>query len=233
VKVVSHVKHEDRVIVFNDLPRMSNEHTYDTIDWFKNVFNCDVCIITGKNERYTDDFKLPVNYIDWEYEVEEEWIKHYNIVHLWKHWRTCQLLPKKYKYIIKARSDIHVDGVSTDYFRNLVDFGFKQGWTLGFGHLNTGKVFHNFARKRKGGPIPWMSDYVISHRRDAVTDPTKTVWPIFEDKPTWQEAKERCNAHRAWSIMFGDSHKTENILFPITRVEEIDNKQFGRLDDER
>lgn len=233
MKIITGEDSGNNIVVFNDLPRMSIEYTTNVVDYFRNVFKCDVCIISGENERYDEGFKYPVNYVKWDFGVDEEKLIYYNVIHLWKHYLSCQLLPQ-YTNFIKARSDIEISkDIDMNYWNSLVRSAWSQNWTLGFGDLSSGKVLLNMRRKTQDAPIHWMSDYVISHKREHLCDPNEVVWTFFEDEPDWTIAKERCNAHHAWTHMFGRRKEIENVLFPIRRVENIDNKEFGRIDDER
>tara|TARA_R110002153_G_scaffold22520_5_gene73908 strand:- start:584 stop:1177 length:594 start_codon:yes stop_codon:yes gene_type:complete len=194
---------------------MSVEHTVATIDWFKRTFTCDVCIVSGKDEKYPDGFDLPVNYIDWEIENFDLLVEK-QLIHVWKHYQICQMLPKRYKNIIRARSDINVMHIEQKYINEMVYYGFQNGYTLGFGNLGADKIMVNFDRRTNGSSIRYLSDYVISHVRDHAINPEGVI-------------NMKMNAHIAWTFLFQNRIKMENVLFPITRIEKLDNKQYERV----
>lgn len=215
MEVIPYGKEDKTVVVFGDLPRMGTKHTVSIIQWFKKTFACDVCIVSGKNERYLDDFDLPVNYIDWEIENYDLLVEQ-QLVHIWKHYQTCEMLPKKYTNIIRARSDIQVMHIEQRYMSQVVYNGFAADYTLGFGHLGADKMLTNFRKKADGFAIPFLADYVISHRRDHIQNPEGIV------SMNW-------NAHESWTHVFKKRMQMENVHFPIIRIEDVDNKEFMRV----
>jgi hypothetical protein len=226
---LSHMKDFSRhtIIVFNDLPRMSTENMNSVIEFYQSFLPYDICIISGNDERYEDDFQHSVNYVDWKYDVPKEYLEKNRLIQIWKHWQTCQILPKKYKFIIRVRSDLKIPkDVSNSYWHNLFEFSCHGDIVLGFGFLSSGKLFRNFFRKIDGNSVEFMSDFIICHKRKLVRNPTENIWnKIYKNN----SKSDNISVHTAWTHFFADSNRIENVIFPVHKIV-ADRSQYKRLE---
>ena len=182
--------------------------------------NPKVAIVVSNNRRLTNEQHdellsrihhiIPYDMFIYDLGDKPEWkdpkkIKYRNSIQIYKHWDALQLLPERYRYIVKVRNDLDV--VEAFGVKLAIQKGFEENWTIGMGQIN----FHKHQRNWKMGKEVFIGDLIIAHPRDAMKDPN-----MMEKEQEFYHSRV---GHRKWAMCFDDKAHHWNAQIKIVRPE--------------